>query len=166
MTYTWINPDEPEQQMKIQWAAQGFDDFEKGIGKALTYSQKYFMLTFFNISSDKDDPDSAANKQRLDLAALEARIGKPPVTPTAAVRNLNDFHTEVINALTLTENITDLEEEKNAAKKRYPELFENKKFAESIKQTYINHAKMIKSIIAEIKVLDDREAAVLAATSI
>ena len=39
------------------------DDGEKGVGKALTYAEKYFMLKFFNIPTDKDDPDSFQKKR-------------------------------------------------------------------------------------------------------
>ena len=33
------------------------------MGKALTYGEKYFLLKFFNIATDKDDPDSFQRKQ-------------------------------------------------------------------------------------------------------
>lgn len=43
--------------------AQGIDtEGEKGVGKALTYAEKYFLLKQFNIATDTDDPDSFQNK--------------------------------------------------------------------------------------------------------
>jgi hypothetical protein len=58
MTMTWVNVDDPSEQISSDWYAQGLDaDGEKGIGKALTYAEKYFLLKFFNIPTDKEDPD-------------------------------------------------------------------------------------------------------------
>lgn len=59
MVMTWINVDDPKDNLECQWYAQGMDlAGEKGVGKALTYGEKYFLLKFFNIATDKDDPDS------------------------------------------------------------------------------------------------------------
>ena len=50
MTMTWINSDNPEETIECPWYAQGVDTAgEKGVGKALTYGEKYFLLKFFNI---------------------------------------------------------------------------------------------------------------------
>jgi hypothetical protein len=59
MTMTWINAEKPDEQIVSGWYGQGVDIAgEKGVGKALTYAEKYFMLKFFNIATDKDDPDT------------------------------------------------------------------------------------------------------------
>lgn len=58
MTFTWINADAPEETIECPWTGHGLDDGEKGVGKAMTYAEKYFLLKFFNIATDKDDPDS------------------------------------------------------------------------------------------------------------
>lgn len=56
---TWVDADNPEEKIECPWYGQGVDIAgEKGVGKALTYAEKYFMLKFFNIPTDKDDPDS------------------------------------------------------------------------------------------------------------
>ena len=63
MTMRWINIDNPEDFLESKWYAQGVDIAgEKGVGKALTYAEKYFLLKFFNIATDKDDPDSFQKK--------------------------------------------------------------------------------------------------------
>lgn len=63
MTMTWVNVDEPSDTVKVSWYAQGVDlAGEKGVGKALTYGEKYFLLKFFNIATDKDDPDTFQDK--------------------------------------------------------------------------------------------------------
>ncbi len=55
--YTWINVDPPNEQVKCRWYGQGLDDAEKGLGKALTYAEKFFLLKFFNIATSDMDPD-------------------------------------------------------------------------------------------------------------
>ncbi|WP_397353254.1 ERF family protein [Paenibacillus xylanexedens] len=66
MTMTWVDADNPDDKIECPWYAQGVDIAgEKGVGKALTYGEKYFMLKFFNIATDKDDPDSFQAKHDL-----------------------------------------------------------------------------------------------------
>jgi len=57
MLFTWINTDNPEEEIKCRWYSQGLDDSEKGVGKALTYAEKFFLLKTFNIATDDQDPD-------------------------------------------------------------------------------------------------------------
>ena len=72
MTMTWVNADDPKEIIECPWYGQGVDIAgEKGVGKALTYSEKYFMLKFFNIPTDKDDPDAFQ-------ARLEDKDTPPP----------------------------------------------------------------------------------------
>jgi hypothetical protein len=62
MSFTWINAEKPEEQIECPWLGQGLDNGEKGVGKAMTYAEKYFLLKFFNIATDKDDPDAFQKK--------------------------------------------------------------------------------------------------------
>jgi hypothetical protein len=61
MRYTLVNAEDPKDTISIIWYGQGVDDAEKGVGKALTYAEKYLILKLFNIPTDKDDPDRHAN---------------------------------------------------------------------------------------------------------
>ncbi len=73
MFMVWINAEKPDEKIECLWYGQGIDIAgEKGVGKALTYAEKYFMLKFFNIPTDKDDPD--AFQKRMDDEEFE----KPP----------------------------------------------------------------------------------------
>ena len=58
MEYTWVDSESPDDTIKCDWEGHGLDNAEKGIGKAYTYSEKYFLLKFFNVPTDKDDPDA------------------------------------------------------------------------------------------------------------
>lgn len=63
MEFTWVNVDDPSETIVCLWYGQGVDVAgEKGVGKALTYAEKYFLLKFFNIATDKDDPDAFQHK--------------------------------------------------------------------------------------------------------
>ena len=57
--YVWVNADKPDETIEKTWYGQGVDIAgEKGVGKALTYAEKYFILKSFNVPTDKDDPDN------------------------------------------------------------------------------------------------------------
>jgi len=73
LEYSWISADEPEDKIVCTWYCQGTDDFEKGVGKALTYAEKYFFLKFFNIPTDKDDPDTFQNK---NMSAEDKKVAE------------------------------------------------------------------------------------------
>lgn len=58
MAYTWINADNPEERETVNWAYYGQqDDISKSFGSALTYSERYFLLKYFGLPTDEDDPD-------------------------------------------------------------------------------------------------------------
>ncbi|PCF77689.1 ERF family protein, partial [Staphylococcus delphini] len=55
LIYTWINADKPEEQLELPFFAIGQqDDPAKALGTALTYSERYFLMKFFNIPTDED----------------------------------------------------------------------------------------------------------------
>jgi hypothetical protein len=75
LEFTWINAENPEETLTVPFYAQGVDIAgEKGVGKALTYGEKYFLLKTFNIATDKDDPDSFQEK-------AESYRKPDPITP-------------------------------------------------------------------------------------
>jgi len=58
MSYTWINAEKPEEREVVDWAYYGQqDDISKSFGSALTYSERYFLLKYFGLPTDEDDPD-------------------------------------------------------------------------------------------------------------
>lgn len=58
MIMRWLNVEKPEEKLDIPFACFGTqDDISKAFGSALTYSERYFLLKFFNIPTSKDDPD-------------------------------------------------------------------------------------------------------------
>lgn len=88
MNMIWINADKPDEKIEVPFYAQGVDlAGEKGVGKALTYAEKYFLLKSFNIATDKDDPDAFQKKHEevklVDdnmIKSLHTRITKKGIT--------------------------------------------------------------------------------------
>lgn len=65
MTYVWQNAEEPSETLEIPWKLFGQqDDISKAYGSGLTYSERYFLLKFFNAPTDEDDPDSRPTNNR------------------------------------------------------------------------------------------------------
>lgn len=82
--FTWVNAEKPDETVKSSWYGQGIDIAgEKGVGKALTYAEKYYLLKTFNIATDKDDPDSFQDKQEGTKGRREARKHAPAEKPPA-----------------------------------------------------------------------------------
>lgn len=77
---TWHDVESGEE-LTVPWYAQGVDlAGEKGVGKALTYAEKYFLLKFFHVATKKDDPDTdprgsnGEKRQRGTQAGKETQL--------------------------------------------------------------------------------------------
>ena len=59
MTYVWMNADDPKDVIEVPFYYTGAqDDVSKAFGSGLTYSERYFIIKFFNLPTDADDPDA------------------------------------------------------------------------------------------------------------
>lgn len=75
LKYTWIDVESGETS-EVLWESSGCNGEEKGLGSALTYSERYFMLKTFNIPTGEDDPDARQSddrKQVVDTKREEAK---------------------------------------------------------------------------------------------
>lgn len=57
MKFTWIDVETGEKDENL-FGANGQNDWDKGVGSALTYAERYFLLKFFHIATDEDDIDN------------------------------------------------------------------------------------------------------------
>lgn len=57
MRFTWIDTESGEKDENLFYA-NGMNDFDKGVGSALTYGERYFLLKYFHIPTDVDDVDA------------------------------------------------------------------------------------------------------------
>lgn len=66
MSYVWINAENPEERLEIPWQIFGQqDDISKAFGSGLTYSERYFILKFFQAPTDDLDPDKQDGTEKL-----------------------------------------------------------------------------------------------------
>lgn len=72
MKFTWVDVETGEVDENL-FAANGQNDWEKGLGSALTYGERYFLLKYFHISTDKDDIDNPDRKPDDDSASQAAK---------------------------------------------------------------------------------------------
>lgn len=71
--YTWVNDENPTEQIVIPWAIVGQQaDASQSFGSGLTYTYRYFLLKYFGVSTVDDDPDNWRSKQR-EAEEAEAR---------------------------------------------------------------------------------------------
>jgi hypothetical protein len=62
MKFTWIDTETGEKDENL-FGANGQNDWEKGLGSALTYGERYFLLKYFHIPTDEDDIDNPNRKK-------------------------------------------------------------------------------------------------------
>jgi len=75
MRFTWIDIESGEKDENL-FGANGQNDWEKGLGSALTYAERYFLLKYFHIATDEDDIDNPERKEeelRLQKEQEEAQ---------------------------------------------------------------------------------------------
>lgn len=73
MRFTWIDVATKEQDENL-FGANGQNEWEKGLGSALTYAERYFLLKYFHIATDEDDID---NPERDDKKKAGAPLPPP-----------------------------------------------------------------------------------------
>jgi len=66
MKFTWIDCETGETDVNT-FGANGQNDWEKGLGSALTYGERYFLLKYFHIATDEDDIDNASRKASEEI---------------------------------------------------------------------------------------------------
>lgn len=85
MQFTWIDTETGEKDVNM-FGANGQNDWEKGLGSALTYAERYFLLKFFHIATDEDDIDNDTRatsepvKAKPEATKAKPSSNKPPLT--------------------------------------------------------------------------------------
>ena len=79
--FTWINVDNPTEKIECHWFSMGQNTREKGIGSALTYAERYFLLKFFMIPTDEMDPDAYNEKYYSDEVKSPNEPIRQPTQP-------------------------------------------------------------------------------------
>lgn len=75
MTYTWVNNDNPEEKVVVNWVMIGQQaDASQAFGSGMSYTARYFLLKYFNIATPNDDPDEFRRKQKAAEAEETKRV--------------------------------------------------------------------------------------------
>ncbi len=67
MKFTWVDAETGEKDENL-FGANGQNDWDKGVGSALTYGERYFLLKYFHIATDEDDIDNVDRKPQEEAA--------------------------------------------------------------------------------------------------
>jgi len=73
MRFTWIDVDSGDKDENL-FGANGQNDWDKGVGSALTYAERYFLLKYFHIATDEDDIDNPERKAEELKEQQEAEL--------------------------------------------------------------------------------------------
>jgi hypothetical protein len=65
MEWVWINNDNPEERVVVPWVIIGHQqNASMAFGSGLSYTVRYFLLKYFNVSTLEDDVDAWKAKQK------------------------------------------------------------------------------------------------------
>ena len=88
MQFTWIDCETGEKDVN-SFGANGQNDWEKGLGSALTYAERYFLLKYFHIATDEDDIDNDQRKTTAPINLLEqVEIAKAKIITATSLKDL------------------------------------------------------------------------------
>lgn len=89
MKFTWIDVITGEKDENL-FGANGQNDWEKGLGSALTYAERYFLLKYFHINTDEDDIDSPTRKKEDTQTIKKPSLSteKTPVVDMVKLKEL------------------------------------------------------------------------------
>lgn len=71
MRFTWVCTDSGDKDENL-FVANGQNDWDKGVGSALTYGERYFIMKYFHLATDEDDIDNPERKPAEKAAPKQA----------------------------------------------------------------------------------------------
>lgn len=86
LQFTWVNDENPNERITVPWFMTGsMSDPAQALGAANTYSQRQFLMSYFQIAQQDSDVDAYRTKQKEaemseDKAIAEAIIAEFDIT--------------------------------------------------------------------------------------
>jgi hypothetical protein len=99
MRFTWIDTETGEKDENL-FGANGQNSWDKGVGSALTYGERYFLLKYFHIATDEDDIDNPERKKEEAPKAVGKQEGHKLGEPS-------DLEQRFMNLVTKEKALTD-----------------------------------------------------------
>ncbi len=84
--FEWVDTEDGEK-IEIPFFASGVNGEDKGLGSAITYAERYFIMKQFNIPVDDDDPDSFQEKHMTEAEKKERAISEVKSAKTSEEGN-------------------------------------------------------------------------------
>ena len=100
MVFRWVNDENPDEHIDVDWLLVGQQsDAAQAMGAGLTYTNRYFLLKYFQISTVEDDPDKwrSKKKEAMDSEVNEELKHKAADIIALAKKKISDgFDKEVV----------------------------------------------------------------------
>jgi len=91
MQFTWIDCATGDKDVN-SFGANGQNDWEKGLGSALTYAERYFLLKYFHIATDEDDIDNDQRKTSAPIAQTNFEDAKSKLIVVSTLAELQSVY--------------------------------------------------------------------------
>ena len=106
MRFTWIDCETGEKDENL-FGANGQNEWEKGLGSALTYAERYFLLKYFHIATDEDDIDNDDRKPKEPQQPKQPTIDVPRLeTRLNACKTLSELQTTYLSFTQAEQKLT------------------------------------------------------------
>jgi hypothetical protein len=115
---TWVDT-ETGHEYPVPWYGSGQNSGEKGFGSALTYAERYFLLKFFQIATDDDDPDTYERN-------YQQKHGRSTAATKKIIENKKKASTSIPDESRPSPDLSN-PPEKEVTKKEYEVLYEANK---------------------------------------
>lgn len=130
MRFTWVDVETGETDVNL-FHANGMNGWDKGLGSALTYAERYFILKYFHIATDEDDVDALI---RDDAEAAEKPKTKSRAKSKKTEEAVDNILLDALNEVDAATNY----EELVAVWNRYPSYQDNKEFKNKVAYSPVN----------------------------
>lgn len=86
--FTWVDTDDGSQVVN-DFFSNGMNAWDKGLGSALTYAERYYLMKTFHIATDEDDVDALVKEEAINSQPSQAvqarRVAAKRPAPKAEV---------------------------------------------------------------------------------
>ena len=96
LRFTWIDT-EDGSSLSNDFFANGMNAWDKGLGSALTYGERYYLMKTFHIATDEDDVDALVKPETIKENAAPA--AQPVAAPVQSAPAAQAPQTTVLTAI-------------------------------------------------------------------
>ena len=94
--FTWVDTEDGSQVVN-EFFANGMNAWDKGLGSALTYAERYYLMKTFHIATDEDDVDALVKEEAIKpqpsqaVQARRAASGRAAQAQTYTPMSMEDY---------------------------------------------------------------------------